>query len=363
MSADPPETFGDLRSLTQRPPTSARWELICEALERWPDPVERDEVILPYLLGVARRWPAEILEAPQRWVEALLEGQPPAALRLARSLTLQGRWLGARGARALASAAELEHAHALHLYGNELDAAAIRALLAPPSWLRQLRTLHLYKNTIGDAGAHALGESASLGHLTELRLRHAELGPVSLAHLREMPAWTELQLLDLSDNPLGPEGAELLAELLPSSLVELHLSSTGVGAEGAHALASATAPLEQLRALGLNFLHIRDEALEVLLGSRAGASLERLELAQNGLTDRAAALLARSPRARSLRHVSLFGNLITDEGARALARSPHLAGLERLRLEKNRIGERGWHALATSEHLARELKRHFRDYL
>ncbi len=143
---------------------------------------------------------------------------------------------------------------------NENEAAV---LLSSPT-LSRLRTLELYGNKIGVAGARALGTS---GHLTNLR-----------------------KLL-VSFSRLGDEGlAMLVGSPNPPPLTWLDLQCNDVGEDGIRALVS------------------RSDRLP----------LTHLNLSSNRLTDDAAILLARSPLMARLTKLDLRRNPITDRGAEAL---------------------------------------------
>lgn len=156
--------------------------------------------------------------------------------------------------------------------------------------------------TLGDLDDHAaktLG-AAALPSLRELSLFRS---CVSAAGVRSLlgGAWVpKLRLLDVSESPIGDDGARAIGEAPLSNLQELALRGCHIEQHGAAALGRST----QLRAL-----------LRLLLGGDQ-----------------------RSP-------VRPW-NAIGDEGARALASAPWIGGVELLTLQGNCIGPEGGLALA-----------------
>ena len=75
------------------------------------------------------------------------------------------------------------------------------------------------------------------------------------------------------------------------------------------------------------------------------ANLATLLLEFSGIGAEGAKALASSPRLANLTSLGLAGNGIGGEGAVALASSPHLANLTSLDLNDNEIGDEGAEAL------------------
>ena len=141
--------------------------------------------------------------------------------------------------------------------------------------------------------------------------------------------------LDLSDNPLGFDGASALAAARLPRLRALHLTRTRPGDAGVVALAES-----DLMA-GLRALYLGGNNLSPTVGTLgawgAPRNLRVLDLTENRLGDAGAAALADSPHLRGLIHLDLAQNTLEDAGAEALAASPHLGGLIYLNLFGNVI--------------------------
>jgi uncharacterized protein (TIGR02996 family) len=129
-----------------------------------------------------------------------------------------------------------------------MTAAGLRPLAASP-WFTRLEHLNLSGHPIGDAGAAILADSR-LSHLRHLTLMMIGLTAAGLGHL--VGAYSgQLRLLQLYGNPLGDEGARVLAAAewpqmaarQPDAQVGLLLGGCDIGDAGAAALlASETIP-------------------------------------------------------------------------------------------------------------------------
>lgn len=179
------------------------------------------------------------------------------------------------------------------------------------------RSVLLYFESLGDAGAARLAKLPVLSSLTWLKLNHTEIGPRGAAALARSPVLTRLSFFSLSENPLGPKGGKALSGSALAGLTHLHLNETGLGDEGVAALADAAA----------------------MPGMRC------LRLRSNGITSRGVARLAASPLAADLSELDLEQNAVDDAGAQALAESPHLASLVTVSLLGSNIGRVGQAAL------------------
>ena len=105
-------TFGDLRSLLHAEPGDEVWQTLCRALDDYSDSEPLEELVLPYCLRVLMRWPQQVArQAPARWAQGLLAGQPPPPiLALCTHLNLEDNNIDDEGARALATSPYLpEH--------------------------------------------------------------------------------------------------------------------------------------------------------------------------------------------------------------------------------------------------------------
>lgn len=135
--------------------------------------------------------------------------------------------------------------------------------------------------------------------LAGLNLSHNSLRAQGLQFLQ--PAFETLKALDLSYNKLEDKGIFILARNLGAGLQRLALAQTGLTFRGIQALFSKPYP-----------------------------ALKELDLSRNTLGDSSAALIAKLP---ALTTLGLAGGDITDEGAKALLGNKTLVSLN---LERNR---------------------------
>ena len=175
---------------------------------------------------------------------------------------------GLRSAGAIALASMLEDARppgleTLYLGCNHIELGGIEALARAVTKV-PLRALWLKRNPVGVEGARVLATM-----------------------LREQPA---LEVLDLTNTRLSDVGAEAIAEGLlgqvglPRGLEVLMLGGNGIGERGAEALAEAIAQHPHLRELGLAASQLGDAGAHALArGIARSRRLERLDLASNAI--------------------------------------------------------------------------------
>lgn len=228
--------------------------------------VERHQLVLPASLPGAFQPPAGYgaSDPPSRDPAEASEGGSPSRPQN-RKYSLRDQ--GTTDPEVIAWLAGVEPYNGLvtlDLRGNRLTADSLAALAG--SQIGVVHTLLLSGNPLGDAGARVLAESPAFATLTILYLSETGLGAAGL------------------DRMLGPD-----SRLEPGFLTNLDLSGNPLGDEGARILAAS---------------------------SRAG-QLTHLELERTGLTDRGALALARSPHLGALEYLSLDGNDLTDAGVAA----------------------------------------------
>ena len=162
---------------------------------------------------------------------------------------------------------------------------------------------------------------------------------------------TSLSSLDLHDNSIRDEGANLLAQALRenTSLSSLDLSRNSIGNDGANSFAQALRVNTSLSSLDLHDNSIRDEGANLLAQAlRVNTSLSSLDLHDNSIRDEGANLLAQALRVNtSLSSLNLHCNSIGDEGANSLAQALRVnTSLSSLDLSRNSIGNDGANSLA-----------------
>ena len=284
------------------------------------------------------------------------------------SLDVSGCGLGWEAVRRLllaASGGRLRSLTALHLASNYIDTGGVMALAVAisSSELPALTTLRLDLSGIDDqaalALAHALGDPSCCPQLRRLDMgKNTSLNGHAWQVLMTGPGLpSALQDLSLANcTRLGPEGtAALLAWVSlrttpPCLLRTLNLTNTGVGTQGALALAQGLAQsrLPHLQSLILRSDRLGPEGLhplsQALRGLGRSCRLETLDLSDNGLGDEGGFELAETLRDANslpdLRRLGLADNDLKGEGS-----WPHLAEalvsrarLEELDVSKNPLG-------------------------
>jgi uncharacterized protein (TIGR02996 family) len=220
-------------------------------------------------------------------------------------------------------------------FDNEAITAGGLEALAGSGLFARLASLELRNNGLPPALlVDALSAAGADGELRKLCLPAADLPAADAATLFAVPALHGLDHLDLSNNPLGPDGATALAEARAVRGVRvLKLGQTRPGPAG----------------------------VKVLAASGVLAGVRWLDLSANRLGPVAVRKLAESRHARGLRVLDLSDNPVGDNGAAALAASPHLAGLVELDLEDAGVGDAGMVALADGPYLDDLLRLDLRD--
>ncbi|WP_133512972.1 COR domain-containing protein [Candidatus Thiosymbion oneisti] len=187
-------------------------------------------------------WPKELQGRVVYQLTGELSGLPRELLRLDRLQTLTLWRLDLRDEDAVAIAEHLRQLTSLHLRFNQVGEAGARAIA---EHLDQLTSLDLSGNQVGDAGARAIAEH--LGQLTWLNLGYNQVGEAGARavaeHLRQLTSLNlgnsrignesvadigqhlkELVTLDLREN----ERVTTVAPLAHLPLSRLSIANTGV---------------------------------------------------------------------------------------------------------------------------------------
>lgn len=219
----------------------------------------------------------EMLVATNDWVSPqsarlLWDGRFPKL----RHLDLSYNYLGPAGLRGLVRSGMLRQLRTLEVQCNEVGDEAVAELAASPD-ARNLEKLDLSgalqiedAPKLTSAAAQALAASPNLGSLRHLVLAFGAItapGAEALAQTRRLPA---LRTLWLANNPLGYRGAKAFASSpLLGRLDSLDLSACGVTPGAAAAFARSKTAGDGLRLdLGLNALGAAAEALAARYGKR-----------------------------------------------------------------------------------------------
>ncbi|XP_037018984.2 ribonuclease inhibitor isoform X1 [Artibeus jamaicensis] len=190
-----------------------------------------------------------------------------------------------------------------------------------------LTELNLCSNELGDAGTHLLlqGLQSPTCKVQKLSLQSCCLTEASGRTLASMlRAAPSLRELDLSYNPLGDEGLQLLCEGLldPQCHIEsLELQYCGLSAASCESLAAAVRARPELKELVLNNNDFGEAGARTLCQALVDSAclLESLKLESCGLTsancqDLCGLLVAKA----SLRNLELGDNRLGDAGVAAL---------------------------------------------
>jgi len=162
----------------------------------------------------------------------------------------------------------------------------------------KIASLELTHNSIGTECAKRLSSAISqLENLTSVNYRDLFVSrlkedlPISLKYLMESLSNKKISFLDLSDNAFGPTAIPSFDFFLKSatSLEHLELENNGLGSEGAEMVCNALLQNEiiKLKTIKINRNRL-DEKGALSLAKVIGKmkSLEHLELFQNGISSK-----------------------------------------------------------------------------
>jgi len=164
-----------------------------------------------------------------------------------------------------------------------------------------------------------------VGGPVELFLDGNALTAKAIAAWERRPLGAVMGLV-LSGCPVGDEGARALASGEQfTGLRILHLAGVGLSATGVAHLLGEGSRLDNLTELDLCANPLGDEGARVLARSPGAARLEYLFLDETGLTDRGATALATSPHFGRLETLTLYGNALSPEAIAKLRESGELS--------------------------------------
>jgi uncharacterized protein (TIGR02996 family) len=305
-------------------------------------------------LNLGKPWDGAIAAGNVLTASAFRRLSHTKTLSVLERLCLDGNQIGDDRLAALAEGPALRGLTALSLQWCYLTGAGFLPWAEKAPW-PNLRHLNLFGNPLQAGGAEALAQSPQLATLWSLRLAGTGFSDNAARLLGRSPHSTQLRDLDLSMSAVGDDGFIALADspaLGELRRLRLHYTSPEgqrrprIHSRGGEALGRA-AFAQRLRVLDLNKQAIGNAGLAALAQSVGYESLERLELAGNGIGDGGAIALSRAHLSR-LTYLKLSGNQLTDAGVRVLAGSPYLAALQELVVFDNPITDAGALALAES---------------
>lgn len=302
-------SFGELRSLLQKQPTSAVWTRACELLEAFA-PHEFDEMVVPYVQSVTRRWPRELCVAPRGWVLKEAQGQRQPYWEVARVLNLSCEYMSFDQLKRLLSSDRLDHIEAIYMDSNRGGAGVASALADSPS-LQELEVLSIGYNELTAQEVSALASASALAGLKTLILEGNHKIKAGIGELAAAPFLTSLERLDL-------RGCEL---------------------DDSHIKPLFTAPMPSLRHLKLDRNPLGDRGFKFVTQGSFGP-MQSLELLDVGMSDKGLALLADASWVNTLEFLDLGKNPITDRGLDYLIRQAGLDALRRINLDRTAVSWR-----------------------
>mmetsp|Transcript_107266 Transcript_107266/g.160436 ORF Transcript_107266/g.160436 Transcript_107266/m.160436 type:complete len:233 (-) Transcript_107266:33-731(-) len=195
-----------------------------------------------------------------------------AGLKLA-DLNLSMNGFGDQGAISVAKLLHILPLHRLNIAGNRVTPNGMHVLSHEVARHEKLNTLNLSMNKIGNEGCEILASALSM-----------EASPRAL------------QVLDISDNGIGPSGTSSIASVIRqpgSQLNELFLNYNLVGNSGAKAAATVLWEANRQRSvrhLGLTSCGIADEGAEAIISALEQSTARqqhkvRVEIRSNKLTE------------------------------------------------------------------------------
>lgn len=196
----------------------------------------------------------------------------------------------------------------LHVANASLTATALYGLLEGLGINCPVRELNLSSNSFGSTGASVL--------VTFLETQQRSV---------KMKAMPFLDRLDMSNNNLGDDGTAKLTKALDSKrsqvhLVDLKLSSNGIGPNGIEIIMNKLLHKNDLLSLSLDKNAIGDQGCQLVAASlQSMRSLSRLNLSFNQIGSRGINSLMRSlMTSDSITYLGLSGNILRVTGSIAL---------------------------------------------
>jgi Leucine-rich repeat (LRR) protein len=329
------------------------------------------------LTDILDKWPPEKRLLPKRYTDALVEGNADQQqyLELSLALSLSGRDLTCQGiARVFKQESVqtyLKDLVVLNLAYNRLGDC--EAGIGFPKGSQSLRRLRLSGTELTARGLTSLTSHDSFAGLQVLVLNWVDLSVPTVRYLSVAPfrssirelhllgcnidgmhlsklfdsgtAWTNLEILDLTGNPLDRSKQVLPDRTWPCdapSLKELYLGKTRIGRRTFESLFRCQTELRILNAADTAF----DEAsANSLSESRTAHTLRELNLRN---IDEATLVALAGYKFPNLRGLAVQGAEITEYGTKRLCRSSWVKQLQLLDLSHNPIGNKGVEVLADS---------------
>lgn len=322
LALAPPSVFLDLDFRAQQIPVSeGRWRCyasdVAEALEEAQANNHTSFGWSPFIPPIT----SNITGCEQLFLDNLEDTHPGLVpLGMAIQAACEHSFRCLESGCAAPGAPELRRLKLLDFEGSSLGDGGLAVLATAIGACTSIGAVHAPRNRIGDEGARALAIALQ--------------GPFDQERSQDPgPPHAGLRLLDLESNLIGDAGADGLAALLrlpaaqftPMPLVELRLSHNRIGPVGLEILGESLRDNVQLEVLMLSDNPIGDHGCAALarglVSRKAGRDsvLRRLYLATTNMTDAGAAQLRQAleqPHAPALEVLELEGNPGLSSGAR-----------------------------------------------
>ena len=228
-----------------------------------------------------------------------------------------------RSARGAPLFSQLE---ALHMGANEFQHRALHRFFRETDF-SNLKKLHMLYIVLYEKDIQALQQNETLASLRSLNLMLGGLVPERLAQCKGEPLFEQLTTLDLSFNPLGPEGLALLPDVFSlHTLEELHLHGCAL-----HGLRGFDQFIDEkksaLKKLILSRNALQFDGVEYLCQSPILPQLEYLDLSNTQMSEEALHHLIRHGQFDQLRTLHLANNGLPFFLVRELLEKGHLPNL------------------------------------
>ena len=221
----------------------------------------------------------------------------------------------------------------LNLRNISTTAKGTKSLVDTPKW-PDLKILDISDNPLQNEGL-ALLFSGKWPLLENLSLRNIAATPEGIKSLAGILEWSNLKVLDISDNNISNQGLHILASGKWLLLENLNLRNTFITAEGMESLVSPS-KCPNLKVLNLSDNSLQNEGLEVFSFAK-WPLLENLNLKNTKIKETGIRGITK-PKWPNLKTLDVSENFIYDTGLVILS-SGNWPQLENLSLQKISIGE------------------------
>ena len=244
-------------------------------------------------------------------------------------------------------------AETVSLRNRGIDSEDLERNLSHPQFLEMLAHvsfLDLGQNTLGAEGAEILAQISELEGLRGLNLDDNSIGPEGMAHLASSSSLSELSYLNLSSNGLGPEGVRTLvsASEFVAGIEYLVLDDNSINAQSMGVIGDSE-NLQSVVALSLSNNRIgavSSQKISALSLAEVGSGLEFLKLSDADLRDEHVHQIFDSASLQELRYLDMSGNDLRPEAVSSIAEEDFQV-LEYIVLGRNTaIGPKGAEILA-----------------